>query len=124
MEQTKYIQSTKCSDWGDTWGLGTSHLGKLSRTGNDTYPYQWKGTRQGRHNQVFQKTFTIVFNYTKEVGFVMHPKNKYNNLPTTKHVLDAIDVLNTPIEPPKPKQAKQHSKRFITNQSENQLSLL
>lgn len=124
MEQVKYIQSTQCSDWGRTWGLGTNKLGKLRRTDNEVYPYEWKGMAEGRHNQVLRKTWTVMFNYkadTKEL--IMHPENKYNSLPDMRDVLAAIEILNKPLPVKLPRKYNTRTMRPLSDFSKQQLQI-
>mgnify|MGYP001235079926 CR=1 FL=1 len=85
--KTKWVS---CGDWMDTWGLGTNKIGKLSK-GDLLDRYVWKGLSQGRHGQVYRKTYTVVFTYNSETGEIITDGN--GSLPTGKHVVNAINQL-------------------------------
>lgn len=88
------MKSVNCSDWYRGWGLGNTHLGKLSKLEDGNF--EWKGIRQGRHNNVIQKTFTIKFKLLKDGSFEFDITNKTNWLPDTRDVKEAIRILNFP----------------------------
>ena len=53
--------TVNCGDWGQSWGLGTQTIGKLSTTDNETFT--WKGHCQGRHGNKWNRGSEFVFKF-------------------------------------------------------------
>jgi hypothetical protein len=91
------MKSVKCSDWYRAWGLGNNHIGKLYILEENSY--QWKGLRQGRHNNIIQRTHSIFFKVLSDGCFEFDKNNKTNWLPDKRDILEAIRLLNIPNSP-------------------------
>lgn len=84
----KIITKVPCSDWGLTWGLGTTLIGRLQILSPDTFV--WRGKSQGRHGQVYRDRIKTEFTYDGE-NIVYTSGSR--TLPTWSETKKSIDML-------------------------------
>jgi len=85
--------SVNCGDWGQSWGLSTNAVGKLST--EDQKEYTWKGHSQGRHGNKWNKGSEFIFKLNN--GVVEEVSSK-GTRPNNKALHDGIFDLTTKIE--------------------------
>ena len=79
------MKKVNCSDWHRRW---SGYLGKLEKTGENTY--RWTGHWQGRHGQKGPKHVT---NFALKNGGIEREIDSV--LPHYNDVLEAIRILNS-----------------------------
>ena len=86
------VKKVQCSDWMDSWGLGTNKIGHLV-VGPLTHSYIWTGIAQGRHGQILRKKYSVHFTCSPTTGEIKIIEGDHA-LPTGKHIENAIKELN------------------------------
>lgn len=85
--------TVNCGDWGQSWGLGTNTVGKLSTEDRETFT--WRGHCQGRHGNVWNRGSVSVFKF--EGGDIIEVTTK-GTRPNREALLEGLRDLNDKIQ--------------------------
>lgn len=111
--------TVNCGDWGQSWGLGTNTIGKLST--EDSKIFTWKGHCQGRHGNKWGRGSELIFEVKEGHPVEISSKGTTPNFKAIKEGLrdleDAIEVVNLKAQQKALKQARQRSKQESNQQS-------